>query len=118
MIKLTDEQQRLLRFLENFAGKQTKSTTEALFSRATMKSLIRKGLITEEDTGYYTILKESSANSSELGRGYIRKGYWNDWTGACHQVVVIAETIDGRYVVDGHSMGLGTMLIEKKDIKW
>jgi len=42
------------------------------------------------------------------------KGFWNDWTGACHKVEIKTETIDGRYVIYWQPIGL--LIVPKSEI--
>ena len=47
-------------------------------------------------------------------------GYWNDWTGACQEVEVKAETTDGRLMIDCdmfHACNLGAILVRKEAVK-
>lgn len=53
---MTDEQQRLLRWLESGGGSQSKTSVTASFSAATIRSLLAKKLIRDDwAKGYYTI---------------------------------------------------------------
>lgn len=44
-----------------------------------------------------------------------RFGFWNDYSGATHRVEILAETTDGRYVVED-VYGIGQWLVKKEDI--
>ena len=69
MTKLTDEQKRLLRWLEAGAGSQSKTSVMAGFSRVTLESLIRKGLVTDDFAiGYYSIKAKATVNNLLEGK--------------------------------------------------
>ena len=42
-------------------------------------------------------------------------GYWSDWSGACRQVEIIAETLDGKYVIRRPLRGLS--IVAKNKVK-
>lgn len=43
-----------------------------------------------------------------------RYGYYTDWTGATHKVQVVAETLDGRLVID---VWEGLRLVDKSEVE-